>query len=181
MKFIITQDWDMQIRSNVLSAVKNSEAALNDAIDTAVAELQSYLRNKYDVAKVFAPIIAFDNSRSYPKDTRLFDAGSQKMYVVIATNSTAGLAITDTSQFTQADTRHPLLLTYCKDIALYHIHTNISPQNIPQLRKDRYDQAISWLNKVNKDMLSLDLPLLDANNPSASFRLGSKSKYSDRW
>lgn len=223
MKFITTYDWDMQIRAVVLSTVKNSDAALADAINTAVSEASSYLRSKYDTAKIFAPVYEWNPSNSYPKDTRIlftaqafnpsstyttnqlvsqngfiykakgavsagpFNASqwdniatNNSLYFVTATASTAGNLPT-TSEFGLGDTRHPALLMYTKDIALYHIHSNISPQNIPELRKKRYDDAIAWLNKVSKDLLDVDLPLSNINQPFGSMRLGGNAKYSERW
>jgi phage gp36-like protein len=41
--------------------------------------------------------------------------------------------------------RDPQLLNYIIDIALYHLHSRISPRNIPELRITRYDNAIAWL------------------------------------
>src|SRR5690242_9766040 len=38
--------------------------------------------------------------------------------------------------------RNPLIIMYCIDILLYHLHTNITPNDIPQIRMDRYDRAI---------------------------------------
>lgn len=225
MKFVIETDWDMQIRASVLAAVKNSQAALEDSIDTAISEMGSYLRGKYLVSKIFAPIYTWDPLLTYPQDTRIVftvstaffaltdyaegdlvvynsiiyqanqehEAGAwnaahftalcpnNSLFYVIAANSTAGFLPVEEDEFTPGDTRDPLILTYCKDIALYHIHSNISPNNIPQLRKDRYDQAIKWLDRVSKDMLTLDLPLADETIPSNTSRFGGNTKYSDRW
>lgn len=41
--------------------------------------------------------------------------------------------------------RDPQLLAYIIDIALFHLHSRIAPRNIPEIRKDRYENAISWL------------------------------------
>ena len=41
--------------------------------------------------------------------------------------------------------RDPQLLNYIIDIALYHLHSRISPRNIPELRITRYKNAIAWL------------------------------------
>ena len=223
MKFIISTDWEMQIRAAVLSVVKNSEAALQDAIDTAVSEASSYLRSKYKTSEIFAPVYEWNKLASFAKDTRIlftapaftttatyatdelaskdgkilkaksnlaagaFNAANwdiiadnNSLYFVTAANTTAGYLPT-TSEYSAGDTRHPLLLTYTKDIALYHIHSNISPQNIPELRKKRYDDAIAWLNKVSKDLLDADLPLSDTNQPYGSMRFGGNPKYGQRW
>lgn len=222
--FIIDSDWDMQIRASVLGVVKNSSAALTDAVNTAIEEARSYLRSKYDVAKTFAPIYTWQSEVSYPKNTRiLFSATAfsttatyatddlvskdgfiyqakenitagvfnatkwdniatnNSFFYVIATNSTAGILPTDLDEYTAGDTRNPMIVAIIKDIALYTIHSNISPNNIPQLRKDRYDGAIKWLNNVSNDRLSADLPLADTDQALGSMRLGGNTKYSERW
>lgn len=37
------------------------------------------------------------------------------------------------------------LVSYIVDISLYHLHSRISPRNIPELRVTRYENAIEWL------------------------------------
>lgn len=41
--------------------------------------------------------------------------------------------------------RDTQLLNYIIDLALYHVHSRISPRNIPVLRETRYSNAIEWL------------------------------------
>lgn len=224
MKFIIDTDWGVQVRASVLAIVKNSDAALNDAIDIAVSEAASYLRGKYDAALIFSPIILWDATVSYPKATRLqlsapafstmggyavgklvvyndivyqshaiVPAGSwdaskwtevakdKSIFSVAVAHSTAGYVPGLSNEFISGDSRYPILLMYTKDIALYHIHSNISPQNIPALRKDRYDAAIKWLLMVSKDQLNADLPLLDPTITSNTMRFAPELKYSQKW
>jgi hypothetical protein len=223
MKFIIDSDWEMQIRAAVLNVVQSSGNALSDAIDTAISEASSYLRGKYDVAKIFAAVYTYDPTLSYPLNTRILltaaafsasatyledalvvynskvyqaktslSAGSWNInnwnyvaennthYYVIVANSTAGYLPTSV-EFAKGDTRDAILLTYTKDIALYHAHSPIASQNVPANRQKRYDDAIKWLDKVAKDMLNPDLPLLDEEVTSGAFRLGGNDKYSARW
>jgi phage gp36-like protein len=46
------------------------------------------------------------------------------------------------------------LLSNIVDMALYHLHTAISPRNIPELREKRYENALMWLNMCAKGELS---------------------------
>ena len=224
MKFITDTDWGMQIRAAVLTTVKNTDAALSDAIDAAISEASSYLAGKYDVAKIFAPVYLWDAALTYPLNTRLqltapafaittnyladelvlyagniytakddtpaaawninnwdFLVKDMSYFYVIVELSTAGYIPGTSIEFAAGDTRHPSMVMYIKDIALYHIHSNISPQNIPALRKERYDAAIKWLGMVAKDMLNPDLPLKDALVTSGASRFGGDTKYSVRW
>jgi hypothetical protein len=71
MKFIVSDDYGMQIRSAVLSQIKNSDDALADAEASAQTEMESYLRIKYDVAKIFAPVLLYDKALRYLIDQRI--------------------------------------------------------------------------------------------------------------
>jgi len=80
--------------------------------------------------------------------------------------------------------RNPLILMYMIDIVLYHIHARINPKFIPDIRKDRYDIALSWLDKVAKGILNPDLPrLIDLENELSGFatRYGSNTKYNHQF
>lgn len=86
------------------------------------------------------------------------------------------------------DARNALIVMYMVDIVLYHLHSNISPENIPQLRFTRYDAAISWLKAVAKGNLSPDLPEYTSNpdsddpeNDSVFFQGGSNDVVSERY
>jgi len=72
----------------------------------------------------------------------------------------ANTAITATTYWTQGDNRSQQLLTFLIDITLYHLHSRISPRNIPELRVKRYDDAIRWLKAVSKAEVTANLPLL---------------------
>lgn len=55
--------------------------------------------------------------------------------------------------------RHPVILEFAKDIALYHLHSIHDPAKIPEIRVDRYKRAIEWLKEVNAGHINPDLPL----------------------
>jgi phage gp36-like protein len=78
--------------------------------------------------------------------------------------------------------RNPLIIMYCIDILLYHMHSNITPNDIPQIRMDRYDRAIKWLQEVSQDKLNPTLPLDESNTGSGgSITLGGDKKVTERW
>ena len=60
------------------------------------------------------------------------------------------------------------------DIALYHAHSRIMPDNIPTLRKDRYENAINWLEKVASGYIAPALPIKEAD-PTTPLRYGNSS------
>jgi len=60
--------------------------------------------------------------------------------------------------WTYGDNRNKQLVMYMIDIALYHMHASINPRNIPQLRIDRYNNAINWCKMVNAGDVTANLP-----------------------
>lgn len=77
--------------------------------------------------------------------------------------------------------RNALIIMYCIDITLYHLHSQAASNNIPELRQTRYNAAIDWLKDVNRDLLNPNLPLLDTSNPSVSITLGGDTKVAEKW
>jgi phage gp36-like protein len=67
------------------------------------------------------------------------------------------------------------------DIALYHLHSRISPRQIPELRGIRYDSAINFLKQVAEGMLNPDYPTkqLNPNEQNHAFT-GIKSRYKNK-
>lgn len=66
--------------------------------------------------------------------------------------------ITDIVYFVKGDNRDQQMVLYFIDLALYHLHSRIAPNNIPQLRIDRYDSAIEWLKMCAKGEVTPNLP-----------------------
>ncbi len=66
---------------------------------------------------------------------------------------------------TTGSARHKTLVRYMMDIAIYELHARIQSNMVPQLRIDRYDEAMRWLKDVRDGKISPNLPrLLDENN-----------------
>ena len=60
--------------------------------------------------------------------------------------------------FDPSNNRNGLIVMYLCDIVLYHLHARIAPDNIPELRKDRYTDAREWLEKAADGFTSPLLP-----------------------
>ena len=56
------------------------------------------------------------------------------------------------------DSRNILLLTFVKDIAVWHLMVLSNYQADVEFRKTRYERAISWLKSVQKGDVVPDLP-----------------------
>lgn len=77
-------------------------------------------------------------------------------------------------RFVYGDNRSPQLVLYISDILLYHIERRIAPQNIPDLRVKRYDDAIAWLKHAAEgDIITAEIPLLQPNQ-GRRIRYGSR-------
>ena len=62
----------------------------------------------------------------------------------------------------QGEDRHPLVLMFAIDIAVYHLFSLHNPQKLSQLRKDRYERAMEWLRQVAAQKILVDgAPELD--------------------
>ena len=57
--------------------------------------------------------------------------------------------------------RHPLVLMFALDIAIYHIFCQHNPYKMSKIRQDRYDRAVEWLKGVMDGDVTIDgAPLL---------------------
>ena len=178
MRFLTDKDYSAYIRKWVQTIITgDSVYTLTDAEDTAIEIVSSYLRPRYDMAAIFKGVQKFVVDTQYSKGDIVISG--LKIYVALVDDP--GNTLTDEAKWQAADPRNKAVMMVVIDIALYNLHTNISPQNIPELRVKRYDDAMKWLEKVQKELISPDLPLLDATVPSATVRVGSNTKVTNRW
>ena len=56
----------------------------------------------------------------------------------------------------RGEDRHPLILMFALDIAIYHIFTQHNPYKIAKIRLDRYERAIEWLTGVMGGDVTID-------------------------
>jgi hypothetical protein len=77
--------------------------------------------------------------------------------------------------------RNPLIIMYMIDLILYHLHSNTPSRVVPKSREDRFNAAITWLEKVNTGGLFPTLPELPDTTPDPLLRTGSNIKVSKRW
>ena len=74
--------------------------------------------------------------------------------------------------------RHPLLLKYCKDIAIYFLYDQA--ESIPAKRVKAYDDAIVWLKDLASGQAVLagvpDAPVEETATPATNAQFGSTEK-----
>ena len=138
MSFLTPADYGLQIRDELRGVLTDgSDPLLADAGLAAQVEMESYLRGRYDVQAIFTAAPAA------PEVPASGDAPAVPA---------------------APDQRNRQVVMYLVDMALYHLHSRQNPRNVPQIRQDRYDHAISWLKMARKGELSVGLPELPATD-----------------
>lgn len=69
----------------------------------------------------------------------------------------------------EGDARNRLIVMYTADIALYHLAASQPQKMGSEIRKERYDRAIRWLEGVQAGRIIPDLPLVDEGDKNVSF------------
>lgn len=69
--------------------------------------------------------------------------------------------------------RDKTIMMYCRDLVLYHLFSIYSFRAIPQIRIDRYNHALQWLQDVSEQKINPEgLPL----NTKSFVKYGSNDK-----
>lgn len=85
---------------------------------------------------------------------------------------------------TVGDERNHLVIMYTCDIALYHMSAAMPQKMGSEIRKERYERAVKWLEGVQSGKIVPDLPLLldaDGELVNGSFSYGCQSKLRHNW
>lgn len=81
--------------------------------------------------------------------------------------------------------RNSLIVQILIDITLYHLHARIDPEMIPDIRRERYKNAIEWLKDVANELINpVGLPPLtapDGSEESGFRRFGSNNSLISQW
>ena len=81
--------------------------------------------------------------------------------------------------FNTENARHPLIIMYTCDIALYHMSASMPGKMGTEVRKERYDRAIRWLEGVaNGKIVPTGLPLATTTTPDGKTIANLGSRYS---
>lgn len=78
-----------------------------------------------------------------------------------------------------SENRDEFIVMTLIDLALYHLYSSKSANEIPEHRSQRYEDAISWLKGVSKGHISANLPKIDNNK--CDIRINSNKKRTNRW
>lgn len=155
------------------------DAFLFDMQAAALAEVQSYLRNRYNVAKIFAPLAVWDVSKAYEIGEYVVISPLESGAIYTALTDNTGLDPTaNPNDWELNDSRDALMKLYLIDVTMYHIHSRINPRNIQALAMSRRDEAVKWLKMVSKGEIQLDLPVNELDEETSGERIswGSEDK-----
>jgi phage gp36-like protein len=132
--FLQREDYDNIIRRDVLERViEGNDSYRVMAEFNAQSVIETYLRNRYDVALIFAQI---------------------------------------------GENRNRTIVRYMIDITLYDLFSRIAPEQMNELRLNRYEEAIQWLKDVRDGKISPDLPKNSDDLITPSKNTFVSSKYS---
>lgn len=91
---------------------------------------------------------------------------------------------TDAIFNTSGDDRNRLIVMYTCDIAIYHMAASVPQKMGMEIRKERYERAIKWLEGVQVGKIVPDLPLAtdESGDPTGiPFVYGSQKKLHHNW
>jgi len=165
--FLKQSDFTNLITQDHLSQVMDSNPVLlAESMREAQSEIENYLRGKFDLEQIFVEFQDWQ-AKTYPAGSQVWQDVTATIDGETVTTSTLFKAKTDvlstdvpgTSENWEInDPRHPQIRQFYKDVTLYHIHSSISPNTIPELRVLRYKDAIKTLNMIKDGSLYTNLP-----------------------
>lgn len=82
------------------------------------------------------------------------------------------------------DTRNASLLMFLIDYFLYILYSSQPDRLIPDIRVERYKDAVKWLEGIQKGNISPDIPTVDSDESTdinSSFRFSSETRVSSIW
>ncbi len=88
----------------------------------------------------------------------------------------------------EGEERSKVILKYLKDIVIHEVYIRRT-KTMNEIAKERYDEAMLWLEKMTKGTIEADLPkkLEDTNGdgkvdePVPFMKLGSRKSYKNHW
>jgi len=170
------------IKSDNLNQIhQNNPSLLQELERVAIQKIINYTSTTFESSCLFPNITAYDSNKAYSMGEYVRD--NNVIYVATADIS----APNNISQFTAQDPRNELIKQWIIDIVLYDIHSRISPNQIPQLRMNRYNDCRMDLKEISQGLYgglpdSCKRTETDANgNESVISNWGSEPKKNNYW
>lgn len=83
----------------------------------------------------------------------------------------------------QGEERNNYIVMITCDISLYHLYGSVPQKMGMEIRKERYERAIKWLEDVSRGTIVPDLPLAtsESGESATPLRWGSAKKTNNIW
>ncbi len=115
-------------------------------------------------------------------ETRL--RGAEQMAIAQIKNYLSGKYDIEAIFTAENENRNPHIVMITIDCALYHLYTATIPRKMPDIRSQRYQDAIDWLKAVASGEAIADLPKIKKDNGTEYIGISIKSRYeqsNNRW
>jgi len=149
-------DYQSAIASDELALIIDGNPfAISDAEALAVGIVTSYLRARFQVAKIITQITQFDAAVTY-------SVGHRVLYnniLYFAKEATTGSQPDTSTKWQKGNNMDPVIKCRLLDIALYQLHKKVSLRQIPDKIAIAFEEAISWLKAVNNGIVDPGLPV----------------------
>lgn len=181
--FLIPKDYQAIIRAEIRQAVANDDQFNVEFAEMAARQtMEDHLRQRFDVAKIFPDVLPFDPGGQYSPGAMVYyplaPLTDQKVYRAKEDVTDQVPGAEGSTGWELKDGRQPSIKMYLLDLTIYHLYA--AAPVIPQLRVDRHDAAMKWLQLVLKNDITPDLPSLPeiTTEPAESspLRSGSREK-----
>lgn len=147
-----------------------------------------FWKNKIYAAIISTPllsqsdIIQFESTKSIPPPTAFPDdvVNGKNYWKYNSDYTVAADSLLQSTYWMSGDNRHPQIVMFCIDVALYHLYGRIAPKSIPEVRTDRYNAAIAELKMIARGEIASDLTKIQPGQ-GASIRWGSKPKQQNHY
>jgi hypothetical protein len=180
MRFLIKNDFKPYIKEINLNVITgNDDTLLNEIEAAALIEFEMYIGRFYDANCLLPLILEYNSDTQYNSGDYVWN--DITIYEVVQ-NISPTHSITD-SAFVVNDPRNAIVKRMLIDICLYHIHSRISPHQIPDLRVVRYQETIQLLKDI-RNGLTGGLPsecLLVDDEGNVNQLWGSNRKINQSW
>lgn len=171
MPYLIKNDFSRVITLIDLDKLTNSDDDIwIGAEPSAVEEIKSYMRNRYDVAFEFDYLLHVQADPFLLGDQVIIQTGVDQAHYVAVQDVPGGTVITDTDFWLKRDARNPKIVTIAILVLLYENYTRINGTEIPNWLQLRYDGgdvrqtggAIGYLKNIQRGLVETSTPLLPA-------------------
>lgn len=175
MPKIFKYDFRSVIAQDTLDGITNADdGILQQGIQTALEEVASYLRHRYDMAAAFPTILQHSSASPFSSGDVVYTSdGISSLSLYTALQDVPGdgsIPIGNIAYWSPGDPRNQKVLNAALVIVLYIIYGRLYGQEIPNYIANMYDGGdprqwggvVGYLKGCQRGTIQPDLPLLEA-------------------